>query len=116
MWSMQQATGGIWPSSGQLRLVSAATCGGPLWLARQEKGDASQHQHDADHRKGIGKSQHQRLQLDGLAQRNDGLMARARRIGHAMRHEVIRHRRNPLAHFLTAEIYGLSDDVGVELL
>jgi hypothetical protein len=32
------------------------------------------------------------------------LVACARRVSHAVRHEVIRHARNPLAHFLSAEI------------
>ena len=62
------------------RSVPAARCRA-LRLAGQQDRDAGQHQHDADHRKGVAEAQHQRLALDGVAERDDRLLARGGRIG-----------------------------------
>ena len=97
-------------------LVSAAGGSRALRFPGQKKRDSSQNQHDANDGERVAETHDECLLLDGLAEGNDGLMARAGRVGHAMRHEIVGHGRDPLSHFLAGEIDGLADDVGVELL
>ena len=45
-----------------------------FWLAREQDSDAGKHQHHANHRKGVAETHHQRVPLDGVAERNDRLL------------------------------------------
>ena len=40
----------------------------------EQDGVARKHQHDANHRKGVAETRHQRVPLDGVAERNDRLL------------------------------------------
>ena len=76
---------GVWTACRAAPLsMPAAARRRALRLAGQEQCDAGQDQDDADHGEGIAKAHHQRLLLDGAAERHDGLMAGAGRVGHAM--------------------------------
>src|ERR1700733_11347937 len=86
------------------RLMAASRSRSAFRLAREQDGDAGNHQHDADHRKSIAETHHQRLPLDGVAKRNDGLLMRGRRIAHAVRQEEVGHLLDPGADFLAAKM------------
>lgn len=92
-------------------LVGAGRRRASLGFPGQKDGDAGSHQHHAEHRERIAKPHHQRLALDGIAKRDNGLVACAGRVGHATGHEVIGQLRDAIAHFLAAEVDGLADDI-----
>src|ERR1700720_2031297 len=71
--------------------ISHLVCSGAagLDLARESDRDGGEHQDHADHRKGVAESQHQRLSLDGIAQRDDGLLMCRGGIGHAVIDEEV---------------------------
>ena len=63
-----------------LMLSMRRAAAGGLHLAGQQDGDGGEHQHHAEHRKGVAEAHHQRLPLDRIAERDDRLLLRGRGI------------------------------------
>jgi len=73
-------------------------------FSSEQDRDARKDQHDANHRKGVAETRHQRVPLDGVAERNDRLLMCGRRIAHAVRQEEVGHLIDPGADFLAAKV------------
>ena len=64
--------------------MRAGAAAGHLRLAREQDRDGGEGKHGSDHCEGVAEAHHQRLTLDGIAERDDGLLMRGR--GIAARH------------------------------
>src|ERR1700735_4041425 len=95
---VKSATGGTRPS------VPAARNRSAFRFAREQDRDAGKHQHDANHCKGIAETHHQRLPLDVIAERADGLLMGRRPIALAVREEEVGHLLDPGADCLAAKM------------
>ena len=84
-------------------------------LACKDDSQSGDCKHETDYREGIAEAYYQRLVLDGIAEGNDGLLMRGRRIAHAVRQEIIRHMCDAVAHFFAAGRDRLADNIGMKL-